>query len=219
MALSIYSERVKIQAGKLEMEGVLRLPEGQIGVVLFASGTGGNRIKPPNDYVGSVLRNARLGTLWLEFFSPQETRSQQAGCDIELLTQRLSTACDWLQQNETTRDLPIGVFGANRGVAAAVKLAAARDGAISAVVSRSGSLDLVGHGTLGKIAAPTLLIVGGLDDGCIDINRAAYATLRCKKRLEIIPGATHSFEEPGSLEVVARLARSWFLQNAQITHV
>lgn len=219
MALSIQSERIRIQAGKFEMDGMLRLPQEQLGVVLFASGTGSNRIKPPNDYVGSVLRSARLGTLWLELFTPQEARSLQAGVDVELLTQRLGAACDWLQQHETTRDLPIGMFGASTGAAAVMQLAAARGRAISAIVSRGGRPDLAGHGMLGKISAPTLLIVGGLDDGGVGLNRTAYAALRCKKRLEIIPGATRSFEEPGSLEVVARLARGWFSQNAQVTHV
>lgn len=219
MVLSIHSEPVAIQADKIDMEGMLRLPEDPIGVILFASASGGNRIKPPNDYVGSVLRNARLGTLWLELLTAQEARSQQADNDIELLTQRLGAACEWLRQHEATRDMPIGMFGAGSGVAAAMQLAAARGRSICALVSRGGRLDLAPHGALGKISAPTLLIVGGLDDGGLDLNRAAYAALRCKKRLEIIPGATRSFEEPGSLEVVARLARAWFLQNAQVTHV
>jgi putative phosphoribosyl transferase len=218
MALSIYSERIRIQAGKVEMEGMLRLPQDQIGIVLFAGSTGSNRIKPPNDYVGSVLRNARLGTLWLELFTPGEERSRQ-GDDIEALTQRLGAACDWLAQHDATRDVPMGMYGASSGAAAAMQLAAERGRAISAIVSRGGRPDLASHGILGKIHAPTLLIVGGLDEGGVHLNRAAYAALRCRKRLEIIPGATRTFEEPGSLEVVARLARGWFLQNAQVTHV
>jgi putative phosphoribosyl transferase len=166
-----------------------------------------------------VLREARLATLWLDLLTPEETRGHRARVDIELLTERLSAACDWLRQYGATKDVPIGLFGASNGAAAALQLAATRGRGISAVVSRSGRPDLASHSTLGKISAPTLLIVGGLDDGVVEMNRTAYAALRCKKRFEIIPGATHSFEEPGNLEVVARLARGWFLQHSHFSHV
>lgn len=219
MALSMRSERVRIETDDIEMEGMLWLPEDHIGVILFADGGGGNRVKPPNHYVASVLREARLGTLWLDLLTPQEARSHRTRVDVELLTERLSAACDWLSECDATRDVPIGLFGASDGTAAVLHVAAARGRSISAIVSRSGRPDQASQSLLGKISAPTLLIVGGLDDGVVDMNRAAYAALRCKKRFEIIPGATHSFEEPGNLEVVARLARGWFLQHSHFTHV
>lgn len=219
MVLSIQVETVKIAAGEVAMEGVLWLPQDHAGVVVFASASSGNRARPPNDYVASALRNARLGTLWLDLQAQEGASTQQAHPDIAVLTARLNAACDWLRQNEATRDLPVGLFGASYGAAAVLQLAAARGRGICAVVLRGGRPDLAAHGTLGKISAPTLLIVGGLDDLVIGTNRAAYAALRCKKRFEIVPGATHSFEEPGSPEVVARLARSWFLQHADVVHV
>jgi putative phosphoribosyl transferase len=219
MALPTHSERIRIKAGDAVTDGVLWLPDDHTGVILFAQGDGVNRVKPPNDYVASVLREARLATLWLDLLTPEEASGHRARCDISLLADRLNAACDWLQQYEATRDLPIGLFGASNGAAAALQLGAVRGRAISAIVSRGGRPDLACQKTLGKISAPTLLIVGGLDDGVVEMNRAAYAALRCKKRFEIIPGATHSFEEPGNLEVVARLARGWFLQHSHTAFV
>lgn len=218
MVSTMHIEPVRIDAGKMEMDGVLWLPGERSGVIVFANGSPGSRVKPPNDYVASVLRNARLGTLWLDLLSPEEAGSHGRP-DVDMLTERLAAACDWLRKNEATRELPIGVFGASFGAAAALQLAAARGRAIAALVLRGARPDLAGNGTLGKVSAPTLLIVGGLDDSLIGTNRAAYAALRCKKRFEIIPGATHSFEEPGTPEVVARLARGWFLQHADAAHI
>jgi putative phosphoribosyl transferase len=214
MALLIHSERVRIQADEVEMDGVLWVPEGLNGVILFASGSGSNRLKPPYEYVGSVLHNAKFGTLWLDLLTPAEAPGYQACSDISLLTQRLERACAWLRTHELTRELPIGVFGSSNGTAAALQLAAVPEHGICAIVSRGGRPELAAQGTLGKVHAPTLLIVGGLEDEVVDANRAAYAALRCKKRLEIVPGATHAFDEPGSLEVVARLARTWFFRYA-----
>lgn len=210
MALEIQADPIRIDSGKAAMEGMLWLPDGYTGMVVFTSGS--NRVKPPHDYIANMLRNARLGTLWLDLQSRPDGESLEQ-VDIDLYVDRLNQACDWLQQHNATRDLPVGLFGAGRAAAAALQLAAMRGRSISALVLRGGRLDLAAHGTLGKISTPTLLIVGGLDDSVIATNRAAYAALRCKKRLEVIPGATHSFDEPGSLEVVARLARGWFLQH------
>lgn len=218
MVLSIHSERVTVQCDTVGMEGMLWLPEDLVGVILFANGSGNNRLKPPGDYVSSVLRNARIGTLWLDLLTRQEVDGYQVYPDITMLTQRLRCACDWLQQHDTTRDSPIGLFGVDKGAAAALQLAASNGRRISAIVSRGGRPDLAAHGTLGKVSAPTLLIVAGLDERTIGLNRAAYAALRCKKRIEIIPGATQAFEEPGSPEVVARLARGWFLQNMRVAY-
>ncbi len=219
MVLSIiHSERVRIQADQVEMEGVLRLPEDHAGVILFAHGGAGSRLNPPHDYVESVLRDARLCTLWLDLLTPQEARSQHMRIDSQLLTHRLNAACDWLRQQGATSDLPISLFGTCNAAAPALQLAAERGHDICAVVSRGGRPNLANQGVLGKISAPTLLIVGGLDDGAIDINRAVYAALRCKKRFEIIPGATRTFDEPGSVEVVARLTRGWILQHTHLAY-
>lgn len=210
MVLEIQVDPIRIESDKDAMEGMLWLPAGYTGMVVFTSGS--NRVKPPHDYIANMLRNARLGSLWLDLQSRSDGISLEES-DIDLFAERLNVACDWLQQNDATKDLPVGLFGAGRAAAAALQLAALRGRSISALVLRGGHLELAAHGTLGKISTPTLLIVGGLDDGVVATNRAAYAALRCKKRLEVIPGATHSFEEPGSLEVVARLARGWFLQH------
>jgi putative phosphoribosyl transferase len=219
MTAVTHSERVRIRAGDMDIDGMLCLPEEHIGIILFAHSGASNRVKTPNDYVASVLRDAHLGTLWLDLLSAQETRSHRARSDIGLLTARLAAACDWLGEHAATQDLPVGLFGASNCAAAALQVAAARGRAIAALVSRGGRPDLASQDTLGQISAPTLLIVGGLDDGVLDTNRNAYAALRCKKRFEIIPGATHSFEEPGNLEVVARLARGWFLQHTHYGYV
>lgn len=218
MAISMQSERVCIPVDKVEMEGVLCLPQDCIGIILFAQGSTGSRVWPPTDYVASVLRGTRLGTMWLDLFASQENSGSVSRTDIDLFAGRLGAACDWLKQHEPTRYLPLGMYGASIGAAAALQLAAVR-GDISAIVSRGGRSDLAGHSALTKVTTPTLLIVGGLDDRAVAMNRSAYAALRCKKRFEIIPGATHSFEEPGSMEVVARLARSWFLQHSNFAAV
>lgn len=196
------------------MDGALWLPERHIGVILFAGGSGSNRLKPPYEYVASVLHNAGFGTLWLDLLTADETRSPQTDSTIALLATRLECACQWLDGHDATRDLPIGLFGSSSGTAAVLQLAATSRPGICAIVSRGGRPELANQEALGKVTAPTLLIVGGLEDGVIDTNRAAYAALRCKKRFEIVPGATHAFDEPGSLEVVARLARRWFVRHA-----
>jgi len=201
------------------MDGVLWLPENAVGVVLLADGRSGYRIKPPIDYVGSVLRNARLGTFWLDLLAETGSDSPQAGSEIDVLTHRLEAACGWLQANDNTRDMPVGLFGAGYGAPAVLQLAAMLGHKVFAVVLRGGRPDQPVRASLGRVHAPTLLIAGSLDDRMVGINRALYAGLRCKKQLEIIPGATHSFEEPGCLEVVARLARGWFLQNVRVRHV
>jgi putative phosphoribosyl transferase len=216
MALSVQTERITIQADKTEMEGMLSLPEDSIGMILFATSGGdtSSRVSQPNDYVASVLREARLGTLRIELLSRTETGDRRGHADVALLAERLRHTCDWLRTRDATADLPIGLYGAGSYVAAALQLASASARGISAIVSRGGSPELASQAMLSKVGVPTLLIVGGLDDGAVRMHRAAYATLRCKKRLEVIPGATNAFEEPGNLEVIARLARGWFLQHA-----
>lgn len=213
MVLSLQCENVTIKNDTVDMEGMLWLPDDVVGVILCANGGSASRLRPPGDYVGSVLRNARIGTFWLDLEADHELDGRLVSPDVEILTQRLHAACDWLRHNEATQDLPVGLYAADRSAAAALKLAAAQGCRVSAVVSRGGRTDMTDHGTFARVGVPTLLIVAGLDDRAVELNRAAYAALRCKKRLEIIPGATKSFEEPGAPEVVARLARSWFLQN------
>ena len=208
MGQAIQAEPVSIGSGKDLADAMFWLPQQHVGVVVLVNG--GNRTSRPNDYVAAMLRNARLGTLWID---------QQSNGNMEQLAERLNAVCDWLRQQDATRSLPIGLLGASHGAAAALQLAASRERAVSALVLRGGRPDLAPHGVLAKVSVPTLLIVGGLDDGVLQTNRAAYAALRCKKRFEIIPGATHTFEEPGSLEVVARLARGWFLQHTDVAYV
>jgi putative phosphoribosyl transferase len=192
------------------MEGVLDLPDHPLGVVLFAHGSGSSRLSPRNNYVASVLRRARIGTLLLDLLTPSEDSQAENRFDIALLTSRLHDAAAWLGTSPGSSTLPLGLFGASTGAAAALQVAARAGAAIAAVVSRGGRPDLAGHAALAQVQAPTLLIVGGDDGIVIDLNRKAFAELHCPKELAIVPGATHLFEEPGKLEQVAALASDWF---------
>jgi putative phosphoribosyl transferase len=210
MEAAIHKELITIVAGSVEVEGMLEMPANAKGVVLFAHGSGSSRHSPRNNYVAGEIRRVQLGTLLMDLLTPDEDRNYQTRFDIPLLTERLNVAIDWLANHEGTRTLPIGLFGASTGAAAALQAAAIHGDAIGAVVSRGGRPDLAGRDALERVSAPTLLIVGGLDDVVIELNRSAYAALRCPKQLEIVPGATHLFEEPGALETVAGLAAEWF---------
>jgi putative phosphoribosyl transferase len=207
------SELVRIATDSVQVEGMLELPENTAGIVLFAHGSGSSRLSPRNNYVASVLRGAKMGTLLMDLLTPQEDQDYRTRFNISLLTHRLLDAVNWLRQYEPTRSLPIGLFGASTGAAAALQVAAIAGSEIKAVVSRGGRPDLAGKEMLEKVTAPTLLIVGGLDDVVIELNRAAYEALKCEKELVIVPGATHLFEEPGTLETVAHLARDWFAKH------
>lgn len=218
MSSPVQSELVNIAAGRVRMEGMLEIPASPAGVVLFAHGSGSSRLSPRNNHVAHLLRDANLATLLLDLLTPQEGQTYQMRFDIALLSHRLHTAAAWLRAHAPTHGLPLGLFGASTGAAAALQVAAMLDCTVSAVVSRGGRPDLAGREALEKVAAPTLLIVGGLDDVVIELNQAAHATLRCEKELVIVPGATHLFEEPGKLEQVAALAQDWFLRHlAQAT--
>jgi pimeloyl-ACP methyl ester carboxylesterase len=197
-------------SGGVDMEGMLELPHEALGVVLFAHGSGSSRLSPRNNYVARVLREAKVGTLLLDLLSPLEDRSVQTRFDIGLLTERLRTAADWLRAQDITFQLPLGLFGASTGAAAALRLAADPGAGVAAVVSRGGRPDLAGMEALRAVEAPTLLLVGGKDDAVIELNRQAFDQLGCTKNLVIVPDATHLFEEPGTLEEVARLAADWF---------
>ncbi len=200
-----------IPAGQLKLEGILEVPDGAPGIVLFAHGSGSSRHSPRNVYVARVLREGGIGTLLFDLLIEQEAEDREYVFDIEFLARRLIAATDWIRQLDSAKGLSIGYFGASTGAAAAL-VAAADNEAIGAVVSRGGRPDLAGA-ALPKVKAPTLLIVGGDDTGVIELNQEAYDRLTCKKELKIVPGATHLFEEPGTLEEVARLARDWFKQH------
>ncbi|HLH24385.1 MAG TPA: dienelactone hydrolase family protein [Chloroflexota bacterium] len=207
---------VGVGAGAVTLEGNLNLPDGAQGIVLFAHGSGSSRHSPRNRYVAAVLQQAGLATLLVDLLTPAEEavdlRTAHLRFDIELLAERLVGATDWLASQPETQNLRVGYFGASTGGGAALVAAARRPERVDAVVSRGGRPDLAGA-ALPHVEAPTLLIVGGHDYPVIDMNRAALAELRCEKRLEIVPGATHLFEEPGALEEVARLARDWFVSH------
>jgi putative phosphoribosyl transferase len=204
---------VHVAAGRVELEGNLTLPARARGVVLFAHGSGSSRHSPRNRSVASVLQAGGLATLLIDLLTADEEtvdlRTGHLRFDIELLAERLVGATDWLAQQPETSHVQVGYFGASTGGGAALVAAAQRPDAVGAVVSRGGRPDLAGS-ALSRVRAPTLLIVGGHDIPVIGMNEVALAQLHCEKRLEIIPGATHLFEEPGALKQVAQLARDWF---------
>lgn len=210
MNTSMHSEPVQLAVAGGMVEGTLELPDEAIGIVLFAHGSGSSRHSPRNNHVAAELRAARMGTLLMDLLTPVEDHDVKSRFNIALLTQRLDMAADFLRAHSATLTLPIGLFGASTGAAAALQLAAKRGNDIGAVVSRGGRPDLAGPPVLAKVRAPTLLIVGGLDDVVIELNRMAYDALQCEKHLEIVSGATHLFEEPGTLDTVAALASDWF---------
>jgi len=191
----------------------LIVPQGAAGVVLFAHGSGSSRHSPRNRFVAAQLREAHLGTLLIDLLTPEEDETYRTRFDIGLLTRRLADAARSLAREPQTQDLPVGLFGASTGAAAALEVAAAMPEAVRAVVSRGGRPDLASHAALRMVRAPTLLIVGGDDTDVIEMNEQAYAALGCVKHLAIVPAATHLFEEPGTLEEVACLAAEWFTRH------
>lgn len=200
-----------VDAGGVELAGTLTVPPGAAGVVLFAHGSGSSRHSPRNRAVAAALQRAPLATLLFDLLSPGEDADRAAVFDIPLLGGRLASATTWLRQTRSEAGgLPVGYFGASTGAAAAL-WAAAEDGEIAAVVSRGGRPDLAAP-RLGRVQAPTLLVVGGDDRVVLSLNRQAQAAMTAECRLEVVPGATHLFEEPGALERVSQLARDWFLR-------
>lgn len=202
---------VKIPAGSVELSGELILPPAAVGVVLFAHGSGSSRFSPRNTYVAKVLQQHGIATLLFDLLTRAEDQDYALRFDIDLLTQRLLAATLWLQKNAATKTLKTGYFGASTGAAAALQAAAKMQDAVAAVVSRGGRPDLAGEAALNQVIAPTLLIVGSADYGVIELNEQAYALMTCVKKLVLVPGATHLFEEPGALEQVAQFAADWFL--------
>jgi len=214
--VSEQADAVRIAAGRASLDGDLTLPPGARGVVLFAHGSGSSRHSSRNRYVAQELRRSALGTLLMDLLTSEEeavdARTGHLRFDIDLLAERLGAATDFLRDDPRTSRLAVGYFGASTGGGAALLAAADRPAEVGAVVSRGGRPDLAGA-ALPRVQAPTLLIVGGRDETVIEMNREALAGLRCEKRLEIVPGATHLFEERGALEEVARLAAGWFARH------
>jgi len=204
---------VLIPAGIAELDGELILPPSAKGAVLFAHGSGSSRFSPRNTYVAEVLQQHGIGTLLFDLLTREEDQIYETRFDIALLTTRLVDATAWLQSNPDTKDMSIGYFGASTGAAAALQAAARMENQISAVVSRGGRPDLAGAVALRRVTAPTLLIVGGADYGVIELNQQAETLLNCEKKLMLIPGATHLFEEPGTLQQAAHSAADWFSQH------
>jgi len=209
------SELVTVPSGKVRLEGMLELPEKPQGIVLFAHGSGSSRLSPRNNFVARELRSAGLGTLLIDLLTREEDQTYETRFDIGLLTDRLADAAQWLRKYPATKSLALGLFGASTGAAAALRVAADFPQHVAAVVSRGGRPDLTGDDKLAQVTAPTLLIVGGHDFGVIELNEETYRKLKCEKELSIVPGATHLFEESGTLEKVAALAAQWFTQHLQ----
>ena len=209
-ATTAREREVRIPADGVRLDGNLVLPPGAAGVVAFAHGSGSSRLSPRNTFVAAELHRSGAGTLLFDLLTKEEDSDYHRRFDIPLLTARLVAATRWLRGEPATQGLKIGYFGASTGAAAALQAAAVLGDEISAVVSRGGRPDLAGADALARVRAPTLLLVGGLDDGVIELNEQACALLGCEKRIQIVTGATHLFEEPGTLEQVAAAAADWF---------
>jgi putative phosphoribosyl transferase len=210
---------IRIPAGSVTLDGQLCLPLAASGVVLFAHGSGSSRHSPRNQFVAQVIRESGVGTLLFDLLTREEEvvddETRALRFDIELLAGRLVSATRWVLQQEAARGLSIGYFGASTGGGAALVAAARLGATVGAVVSRGGRPDLAGE-ALPKVLSPTLLIVGGYDDVVIDLNKRAYAQLRCPKELTIVSRASHLFEEPGKLDEVAHLSAAWFDRHLKV---
>lgn len=207
------SKIIEIKVDKDHIEGELVIPESATGLVLFAHGSGSSRFSPRNNYVAKTLQKENIATLLIDLLAKNEDLSYDRRFDIQLLSERLIEVTNWLKENNDTRNLKIGYFGASTGSAAAINAAAIKKDEIAAVVSRGGRVDLAGEDALSEIKAPTLLLVGELDEFVIEVNELAYKKINCKKELSIISNASHLFEEPGALEEVAMHAANWFVKH------
>jgi putative phosphoribosyl transferase len=214
-ALNARETNVSVPAGAATLDGTLAVPDGADGIILFAHGSGSSRHSPRNRYIAEELRLAGFGTLLLDLLTPAEEaideRTRELRFDIGLLAERLVAAMQWLSTQDSTRALPIGLFGASTGAGAALVAAAREPQRVTGVVSRGGRPDLAGS-ELPNVHAPTLLIVGSRDEPVIELNERAMARMTAPVELVIVRRATHLFEEPGTLEEVARLARNWFVR-------
>jgi dienelactone hydrolase len=216
--MPLHSADIVIPAQDAQLQGTLVIPSEATGLVAFAHGSGSSRLSSRNQSVAQALQRAGLATLLFDLLTMQENARDMATAeyrfDIPLLARRLTDAVDWLAHNPATQALPIGLFGASTGAAAALIAAAARPEKVQAVVSRGGRPDMAGE-ALPQVQAPTLLIIGGWDTLVIGLNEQAAQHLSCEHHTAIIPGATHLFEEPGKLEEVAKLAAAWFTTHLQ----
>ncbi|ABC37492.1 dienelactone hydrolase family protein [Burkholderia thailandensis] len=207
-------QEVRIPIGKVELNGLLAVPERASGIVVFAHGSGSSRLSPRNQEVAAVLQRAGLATLLFDLLTIEEQRRDAVTAEyrfaIAFLARRLVSALDWLRERPDVGGLPVGLFGASTGAAAALIAANARGRAVRAVVSRGGRPDLAGD-ALPRVRVPTLLIVGERDDEVLRLNRVAAGWLIGESKLVVVPGATHLFEEPGTLDEVARVAADWFV--------
>ncbi|TAL27464.1 MAG: alpha/beta hydrolase [Nitrospirae bacterium] len=207
--MKISEKQITIPIDSVRLDGTLVIPEGASAMVVFAHGSGSSRHSPRNKFVAGVLQKSGIGTLLFDLLTRQEDAVYENRFDIPLLTDRLKGATVWLKSQPSTKHLNIGYFGASTGTASAIRAAADPRLNIKAIVSRGGRPDLAEE-ALSIIKTPTLLIVGGLDDVVIQLNKKAFAMIKSEKELSIIPGATHLFEEQGKLEEAARLAADWF---------
>jgi dienelactone hydrolase len=208
MAESSTAKRI-VTVGPKQLEGILRRPRSSSGLVIFAHGAGSSRLSPRNNYVADRLAYRAIATLLFDLLTEEEAGDRANVFDIPLLSERMIDAVRWARNEPELSDLPLGLFGASTGAAAALVAAARAPEDVRTVVSRGGRPDLAGT-ALAKVKAPTLLVVGGADYGVIELNEQAAQQMRCQKRVTIVPGATHLFEEPGTLDQVVDLAAEWF---------
>ncbi len=213
--MELYKNDINILINRVHLNGLLQIPKNAKSIVLFAHGSGSGRFSTRNQHVATILNQANIATLLFDLLTQNEEEvdefTREYRFDIELLASRLSSVTDWLSEQPNTHDLAVGYFGASTGGGAALQAAAKQQATVKAVVSRGGRPDLAGP-ALAFVKAPTLLIVGGNDEVVIEMNQNAMKEMHCIKKLEIVSGATHLFEEPGTLDEVARLAKKWFTQ-------
>lgn len=202
---------VSIPVGDVELEGMLAVPEGATGLVIFAHGSGSSRKSPRNNFVAEEIREAGLGTLLFDLLTEAEDRHRENRFDISLLTDRLVAVTEWVRNREEPSDMPVGYFGSSTGAAAALRATARLEGDVNAVVSRGGRVDMAAE-VLSAVDAPTLLIVGGSDTAVLERNRDALEQLSCEKQLHVVEGAGHLFEGEGDLAEVADVAADWFAE-------
>ncbi|OGH68905.1 MAG: hydrolase [Candidatus Magasanikbacteria bacterium RIFCSPLOWO2_02_FULL_44_11] len=212
MPVQLFEFPVQIPCESVTLEGIMKITTEASGIVLFAHGSGSSRLSPRNTFVAKALEERGIATLLFDLLTEEEDQTYENRFNIDLLTERLATATEWVKTDKKTKQLNVGYFGASTGAAAALKAAARLGNKIFAVVSRGGRPDLVSKEELQKVISPTLLIVGGDDTEVIELNRSAYEYISAPKELAIVPDATHLFEEPGMLEEVARLAAEWFIK-------
>jgi len=209
------SKEVSIQLGAISLQGLLTIPPNAKGIILFAHGSGSGRFSPRNQFVAASLVQGGFATLLMDLLTPQEEEidevTRHLRFDIPLLAERLVGCTDWVLQQKETKSLKIAYFGASTGAAAALIAASKRPKAVYSVVSRGGRPDLAAN-VYSQVVAPTLLLVGGNDFGVIELNESAFNGLKCQKKLELVEGATHLFEEPGTLEKVAEIALDWYVE-------